>query len=168
MKPTALAVGGDELRFQPHRGDTSTNLLVHFIFGTKGRRPCITVEIASDLQAYLGGIIREMGGAALLTNGVADHLHTLARVPAICSVAETARVVKTNSSRRVHERWPNHGEFAWQTGYGAFSVSESNASQVRRYIARQAEHHKKVSFQEEYVRFLRKNGIFVDERYLWD
>jgi putative transposase len=147
---------------------TSTNLLVHFIFGTKGRRPLIASEIANDLHAYLGGIIREMGGTALLTNGVQDHVHTLARVPGTCSVAEMARVVKTNSSRWVHERWPDHSEFAWQTGYGAFSVSESNASQVRRYIAQQMEHHKKISFHEEYVTFLRKNAICVDERYLWD
>jgi len=146
---------------------TATNLLVHFIFSAKDRAPFINAEIESDLHAYLGGIIRELGGVVLSINGTADHVHILVRLPANQSVADLARVVKTNSSRWVHERWPERREFAWQTGYGAFSVSESGVDGVRDYISRQREHHKKRSFQEEFLIFLRKNKIAIDARYLW-
>jgi len=146
---------------------TATNLLVHFIFSTKDRIALITPAIESDLHAYLGGIIRELGGVALSINGTPDHVHLLVRMPANQSVADVARLIKTNSSRWVHERWPEHRQFAWQTGYGAFTVSESSADAVREYISNQRAHHRKRSFQEEFLTFLRKNKITVDERYLW-
>ena len=146
---------------------TSTNLLVHFIFSTKERAPHISSEIEADPHAYLGGIIRELDGVALAINGTPDHVHILVRVPATHSVANVACVIKTNSSRWVHERWPEHRDFARQTGYGAFSVSESGMDAVRDYISRQREHHKKRSFQEEFLTFLRKNKIAIDERYMW-
>jgi putative transposase len=149
-------------------GHTSTNLLVHLIFSTKQRSPFITTEIEPDLHAYLGGIIREIGGVALAVNGTADHVHILTRVLAKQSVADLVCLTKTNSSRWVHERWPEHREFAWQTGYGAFTVSESGVRSVKDYISRQKEHHKKQSFQDEFRAFLRKNKIAFDERYLWD
>ena len=144
---------------------TAGNLLLHLIFSTKDRRPLITAEIRTDLFAYLGGIIREMHGTALVVNGMTDHVHMLIRIRPAHATAEIARVVKTNSSRWVHEKW--NVRFAWQTGYGAFSVSESNAPAVSRYIAMQEEHHKKVTFKEEYVVFLKKNKIEYDERYIW-
>jgi len=124
----------------------------------------ITPEFRADLFAYLGGIIREMGGTAFIVNGTADHVHMLVRIRPAHSPAEIARVVKTNSSRWIRERIP---DFAWQTGYGVFSVSESNASSVTKYIATQAQHHSKHSFQDEFRAFLQKNGIVVDEKYLW-
>jgi len=147
---------------------TATNLLVHLIFSTKQRRGLIIAEIESDLHAYLGGIVRETGGVALAINGMPDHVHLLVRQPASRSVAEIVRLAKTNSSRWVHERRPRRRDFAWQTGYGAFTVSESGVAAVRDYIARQREHHKRISFQEEFLAFLRKNKIQVDERFLWD
>ena len=101
-------------------------------------------------------------------NGVNDHVHLLVKVPAVCSVAEFARVVKTNSSGWVHEQWPDCKEFAWQTGYAAFSVSASNVAAVAEYIAGQEEHHRKKPFREEFMGFLRKNGYSGDERYIWD
>jgi putative transposase len=149
----------------PH---TCTNLLVHFIFSTKQRRLLINSELERDLHAYLGGIIRQIGGTALCVNGAADHVHVRTRIPASHSVADVARLIKTNSSRWVHERWPERRLFAWQAGYGAFSVSESGAEAVRNYISHQQEHHIKRSFQEEFREFLKKNKIVVDERYLWD
>ena len=149
----------------PH---TATNLLVHFIFSTKQRCPLIMPDFETDLHAYLGGIVRQIGGTALCVNGTRDHVHLLVRMPADHSVAEIARLIKTNSSRWVHGRWPEHERFAWQTGYGAFTVSESGAAAVRAYISNQQKHHRKRSFQEEFVAFLKKNGITVDERYLWD
>lgn len=149
---------------------TSGNLVLHLIFSTKGRQPLITPEIRTDLFAYLGGIIGEMQGTALIINGVADHVHMLIRIHPAQAVAEVARIVKTNSSRWVHEKWPHNRNvrFAWQTGYAAFSVSQSNVLAVSRYIATQAEHHKKRTFQQEYIAFLKKNNVAYDERYIWD
>jgi putative transposase len=145
---------------------TAGNLVLHLIFSTKARQPLITPEIRSDLFAYLGGIIREMNGTALIVNGTGDHVHMLIRIRPVHAVAEIARVVKANSSRWVREKGNKH--FAWQTGYGAFSVSESNIPAVSRYIATQEEHHEKRSFQQEYVAFLKKNKVAYDERYIWD
>jgi putative transposase len=146
----------------PH---TTTNLLVHFIFSTKQRCALIKPEFEKDLHAYLGSIVRQIGGTALCVNGTRDHVHLLIR--AAHSIADIARLIKTNSSRWVHEGWPEYHLFAWQTGYGAFTVSESGVAAVRAYISKQQEHHRVRSFQEEFLVFLKKNGISVDERYLW-
>jgi putative transposase len=135
---------------------TTTNLLVHFIFGTRNRAPLINAEIERDLHAYLGGIVRQIRGVAISINGMTDHIHLLVRVPATHSVADIARLIKTNSSRWVHERWPQYREFGWQTGDGAFSVSESGVDAVKGYIARQKQHHAKMSFQDEFVAFLQE------------
>jgi REP element-mobilizing transposase RayT len=119
----------------------------------------------TTFSPYLGGIVREMHGTALIINGTADHVHMLVRIRPVQAAAEIARIVKANSSRWVKEKWKVR--FAWQTGYGAFSVSESSVPAVSRYIAMQEEHHKKRTFQEEYVAFLKKNTIDYDERYVW-
>jgi putative transposase len=145
---------------------TAANLVIHVIFSTKERRPFIAPELRNDLVAYLGGIVRELGGTALIINGTADHVHMLMRIRPAQTVAEVMRVVKANSSRWAHKKWK--AGFAWQTGYGSFSVSESNVPAVSRYIANQEEHHQKRSFQEEFVAFLKKNKIPYDERYIWD
>jgi len=148
-------------------GHTATNVLIHFIFSTRDREPLIKPEVESDLYAYLGGIVREIGGVALCINGMADHVHLLVRLPAARCVADVARVIKANSSRWIHERWPQLRSFSWQTGYGAFSVSESAVDSVREYILRQQEHHEKRSFQEEFIAFLKMNRVAFDERYIW-
>jgi putative transposase len=140
--------------------------VLHLIFSTQGRRPLIKPEFRNDLFAYLGGIIREMQGTALIINGTSDHIHALVRIRPTHSAAEIARVIKANSSKWVRAK--RSSEFAWQTGYGVFSVSESSVASVTKYIARQEEHHKKRSFQEEMLAFLKKNNVPYDERYLWD
>ena len=101
-------------------------------------------------------------------DGPADHGHLLLALPASVSVADAMRVVKTNSSRWVHEQWPQRRSFAWQTGYGAFSVSRSNVEEVDRYIANQEEHHRHVSFREEFLAFLKRHGVAYDPRYVWE
>lgn len=111
--------------------------------------------------------MRNLGAKALFINGTADHVHMLISMPPSMSVVEIMRAVKANSSGWVHEEFPDEGAFAWQAGYGAFSVSQSNVEAVREYIANQQEHHKKVSFQDEFLSFLRKQGIEYDERYVW-
>ena len=107
-----------------------------------------------------------MSGVALIINGTTDHVHMLVRIRPAQSAAEIARVVKTNSSRWIHEKWSS--DFAWQTGYGVFSVSESNVASVTKYIACQEEHHRTHSFQDEFLAFLKKNGIAYDDKYIWD
>ena len=147
---------------------TCSNILVHLIFSTRHRRPLIRPDMKNEMCADLGGIVRELNGVALMVNGTANHVHMLIRLPATRSTAEIARVVKTNSSRWIHERWPEYKDFAWQTGYGAFSVSTSSVAAVSKYISEQEEHHKASSFQDEFSAFLRKNGIVYDARYIWD
>jgi putative transposase len=144
-----------------------TALLVHIVFSTKNRLPSLSPELASRLFPYIGGIVKERKGVPLIINGPADHLHLLLSVPATESIADLLRVLKTNSSRWVHEQFPAHRRFGWQTGYAAFTVSTSNLEHVRDYIATQEEHHRKVSFREELIAFLRKHGLAYDERELW-
>ena len=145
-----------------------TNLLTHIVFSTKTRAPLIDSDLAARLHPYLGGIVRELGGTALEINGTTDHVHLLTRLPASVALADALRIMKTNSSRWVHQTWPDRRSFAWQTGYGAFSVSQSNVEDVRAYIANQEKHHRRMSFQEELIGLLRRHGIEFDERYIWE
>lgn len=149
---------------------TFTRLLAHVVFSTKNRRPFIDAELKPRLLPYLAGIASELGARSLAANAVSDHVHILLSLPATATaaVADVLRIVKTNSSRWVHEIWPARSDFGWQTGYGAFSVSESNTDPVRRYIADQEQHHRTMSFQEEFLALLRKHHVEYDERYIWE
>jgi putative transposase len=143
------------------------DLLIHAVFSTKDRVAYMDAELRSHLFPYMGGILREMGCPARLINGTADHVHLLMNLAAEVSVSECMRVVKTNSSRWIHETWPGRRGFGWQTGYGAFTVSASNEDAVFEYIRKQEEHHRRISFQEEFVALLRKHRVAFDEKYLW-
>ena len=147
---------------------TFANLLTHVIFSTKDRQPLISKDFKPDLLAYLGGIVRELQGEAMTVNAMPDHVHMLLWLPPSLAVAEALRIVKTNSSRWVHHTRGHRRGFAWQAGYAAFSVSQSNAASVAEYIREQEEHHRRLSFQEEFVSFLKKNGVDYDERYIWE
>jgi REP element-mobilizing transposase RayT len=146
---------------------TFTTLHFHIIFSTKDRRPLITTDLRPRLHAYLGGIVRELRGTAAAINGTSDHVHMLVELPAEVALADCMRVVKTNSSRWVHRTSPGRKTFAWQTGYAAFTVSTSNLARVADYIRNQEQHHRKVSFQEEFVAFLRRNGVPFDPAKIW-
>src|SRR5690349_20146368 len=139
----------------PH---TFSDVLIHVIFSTKERVAAISDELRRELYAYMGGVVRRLGGKALLINGTRDHVHMLIRVPTDLCPAECLRIVKANSSRWVYEKWPERSTFAWQTGYAAFSVSVSQRNRVYRYIRDQEQHHKKFSFAEEIAAFLRTHG----------
>lgn len=149
-------------------GHTYTSLLHHVIFSTKDRAPSLEAELKTRLFPYLGGIVRELGGVALSINGPTDHVHILASLPPTIALADFGGKVKANSSGWVHKTLPDRREFKWQVGYGAFSVSVSQRPKVLAYIADQEEHHRKVSFKEEFIGFLKKHNIAYDERYVFD
>lgn len=148
-------------------GSTFSNLIAHIIFSTKERQPLISDELKPNLWAYMGGIVRELNGTALKINGTSDHVHMLIQIPPSLAISKAVQVIKANSSRWVHEK-RNLTQFGWQAGYGVFSVSRSNLPDVIRYIDNQEEHHRKRSFQEELIAFLKKHEIKYDERYIWD
>ena len=144
---------------------TFTNLLTHVVFSTKDRMPLIRAELRTELFAYLGGLTRELNGKAYGINGTTDHVHMLVSLPATVAIADALRFIKSNSSGWVREKWKK--TFAWQLGYGAFSVSKSNVPDVLKYIANQERHHRRVAFKDEFIDFLRKHEIDYDERYIW-
>ncbi|MBA3482748.1 MAG: transposase [Pirellulales bacterium] len=119
-----------------------------------------------ELYKYTSGIIRDEGGVNLEMGGVEDHVHLLAKFKASVSVSDMLRLIKANSSKWANERMD--GEFAWQEGYAAFSVSESQVVPVRRYIRNQVQHHRKQTYQQEFVALLDRHGVEYDLRYLWD
>lgn len=147
---------------------TFTNLLYHFVFSTKNRRPQIEDSLKEDLFAYLGGIVRGMDGDPLEIKGTADHVHMLIILPQTISVADALRTIKSNSSGWVHEKWPKRADFGWQTGYGAFTVSESRRESVKRYIVNQEEHHRKITFEDEFLKLLKRHRIKYDPRFVLD
>lgn len=145
--------------------NTYTKLVNHFVFSTFGRRPYLTSPIRHDIFAYMGGIIRKMRGAPIAINGIEDHVHILAHVPATVSVADFMRKVKGGSSEWVHERLRQRA-FDWQDGYAAISVRGDDFEGVKRYIERQEEHHHGEGYEAELRRTLLEAGIEFDERYL--
>jgi REP element-mobilizing transposase RayT len=145
-----------------------TNLLYHIIFSTKERRPWLEAELRPGLFACLGSLIKEERGLPLLINGVADHVHILAKLKQDRAVADVVRAIKAHSSAWMHRQDANLAPFAWQTGYGAFTVSYSQVEVVRAYIRNQEQHHRRQTFQQEFRAFLRRHGIEFTEEELWD
>jgi putative transposase len=142
------------------------NILVHLIFSTKERRPLIEENVRAGLHGYMAGILKEIESPALIINSVPDHVHILCVLSKNLAVCKLVEEVKKSSSKWMKTQ--GVPMFAWQNGYGVFSVSQSNADSVRRYIENQAEHHRKVSFQDELRAFLDKHRVPYDERYVWD
>jgi REP element-mobilizing transposase RayT len=146
---------------------TYTSILVHAVFSTSGRAPLLTDDLRPEMHAYLAGILRRLEAVPIIVGGATDHVHLLARLPADLAVSDCLRMLKTNSSRWAKQRWPQRRSFAWQGGYGAFSVSESKRGAVIRYIQDQEQHHRRISFQEELLKLLKNHGVEFDERYIW-
>jgi putative transposase len=147
---------------------THNSALFHCIFGTKNRMRTIADEFRLDLWAYIGGIARNHRMKALAVGGTDDHLHTLLSLPATIPNSKAMQIIKASSSKWVHERFPRHRRFAWQEGYGAFSVHISLVDATIAYINTQEAHHRSKSFEEEYLAILRKHGIAYDENNPWD
>lgn len=146
-------------------GHSYTSSLFHCVFSTKNREPHLRPEIRERVWPFIGGIARENGMRALEVGGVGDHAHMLLSLPSTMAVAKAMQVIKAGSSKFVHETFGMR-DFAWQQGYGAFSVSISAVDATIEYIRRQEEHHRKSSFRDEFVAFLEKHGIEYDERYM--
>jgi putative transposase len=137
--------------------------LIHYVWSTKERRPLIQADLQRRLWPYLGGIARENGMKAFVVGGVEDHVHILVAIPSTLSVAKSVHLLKGNSSKWIHETFPEHRGFEWQDGYGAFSIGVSGVEDTTKYIEGQADHHRKMTFKEELEMFLKKHGMeYVD------
>ncbi|MCC7213065.1 MAG: IS200/IS605 family transposase [Candidatus Brocadia sp.] len=150
-----------------HVAGTFTFLGMHFVFSTKNRVPLLDTTMNERLFSYIGGIIRELSGKLVEINAMPEHIHFYAYMPKTVSVSKFMEMVKANSSKWVHNSFPNKDKFGWQDGYGAFTVSKSAEDTVIDYIRNQQEHHRKKSFQAEFTEFLNKYGIEYDKNYLW-
>jgi putative transposase len=146
---------------------TFTALHYHLVFSTKERFPFINDLLQERLYEYMGGIIRSEDGMLLEIGGMPDHVHLLVSIPAKISVSDFMRILKSKSSGWVRSTFPEKGKFAWQDGYGAFTVSRSELGRVTEYIRNQQEHHRVRGFQEEFLKFLEVHKIKYDERYIW-
>jgi putative transposase len=139
-------------------------ILVHVVFSTKDRRPFLAQKpLRDELHRYLGGHLAKLDSPALVVGGVEDHIHLLCNLSRTRAAADLVRDVKRASSIG-----PALANFAWQAGYGLFSVGASQIPAVRAYIAEQEEHHRQFSFQDELRKLLHRYGIDYDERYVWD
>jgi len=139
----------------------------HCVFCTKERRRLITPELRDRLWPFLGGIARQNKMKAIEIGGIEDHVHVLLSLPSTMAVSKALQLIKGGSSKWIHETFPEHRLFAWQEEYGAFSVSMSQLDKTIEYIKGQAEHHRKMTFQEEFLMLLKEHRIDYDERYLW-
>ncbi|HNW89644.1 MAG TPA: IS200/IS605 family transposase [Bacteroidales bacterium] len=141
---------------------------LHIIFSTKLRRHLIDKNISSELHSYLGGICKNLECNPVMIGGHHDHVHILCTLSQKIALMTLLEKIKSNSSKWIKTKGKSYKDFYWQSGYGAFSVNPSEVDVVIRYIENQEEHHRKKTFQEEYIAFLKKYDIEYDERYIWD
>ena len=144
-------------------------ILVHTVFSTKDRRPFFRDKpFRDELHRYLGGILANLDCQPVIVGGVEDHVHLVCALSRTCNAAEMVKELKRGSSLWLKTKGPGLTDFAWQNGYGIFSIGYSQLESVRDYIAGQEAHHRKVSFQDEFRKLLRLYEIEFDERYAWD
>lgn len=143
-------------------------VLVHLVFSTKNRVPLLTPEIRIELHPYLSVVLNNDGCTSLRVGGVEDHVHLFFALSRTRTISQVVENVKTSSSKWLKTKGPALSDFHWQSGYGIFSVSQSNADEVVDYILRQEEHHRTMTFQQELRRLLERYEVEYDERYVWD
>ncbi len=142
------------------------DVVIHLVFSTKHRAPTLTAAIRTELCPYLGAILRSYHCTPLQIDGVEDHVHLLFKLSRTMTIAQVTERVKTGSAKWVKARWKM--EFAWQSGYAAFSVGSGETGHVSAYIQNQEAHHQRMSFQDEFRTLLRESGVKFDEQYVWD
>ena len=148
---------------------THARILVHIIFSTRHREPMLSSSALRDeLFRYLGGVANNVGARLLAAGGVADHIHLLVAMSTTPAIADVVRDLKANSSRWLREKFPDMRTFAWQSGYGVFSVGESGVEDVVRYIQTQEAHHARMTFEEEYLAFLAKHRVEYDPKWVFN
>ena len=145
-----------------------SSVLIHLIFSTKNREPFITPVIETESHPYMASIFRALKSPSLTIGGTSDHVHILFSLGRTMNIADLTQEVKTESSKWIKTKGEEFDNFHWQRGYGAFSIGQSQVASLKRYIAGQRIHHQRVTFQDEYRKFLRSYGIDYDERYMWD
>jgi putative transposase len=145
-----------------------SSVLIHLIFSTKSREPLIRHLVAAELYAYGTTVLKNANCPALAMNGTADHVHALFNLSRVTTFAEVVEELKTSTSKWIKTKGPDYRGFHWQSGYGAFSVSQSSVDQVMDYIHDQENHHRVRSFQDEFRALLVKHAVSFDERYVWD
>ncbi|HVS80287.1 MAG TPA: IS200/IS605 family transposase [Pyrinomonadaceae bacterium] len=145
-----------------------SSILIHLVFSTKNREPFITSAIETELHPYLATIFRALKSPSLCVDGTADHIHVLFSLARVITIADLVEEAKTESSKWIKTKGREFRNFHWQKGYGAFSIGQSNVASLKRYIHGQKQHHQRVSFQDEYRKFLKAYAIDYDERYVWD
>ncbi len=148
--------------------NTYSNLFYHIVFSTKGRKDQISPETEARIWAYIGGIARKHEVVAIQIGGIENHIHILIMAKPKIAPSQIVQWLKGESSKWIHDTFPELQDFAWQDGFGVFSVSMSNVPDVIVYIKTQREHHAKQTFEDEYVSMLRLHGIDYDDRYLFD
>ena len=145
-----------------------SRLLTHLVFSTKNRECIHTPAVQAELHPYLAGVLDNIECPSLQVGGVEDHVHLLFGLSRTRTIAEVVETVKTSSSKWIKTKDGAFAGFHWQSGYGAFSVSQSDADTVVAYIRNQAQHHQKMTFQHEYRRLLERHRVAFDEKYVWD
>ena len=145
-----------------------SNVLVHLVFSTKNRRRRIDVAIEEELFKYVSGICREWSCPAHKVGASDDHVHIACSLGRTTSISKLVEEIKTGSSKWIKTKGDRYAEFCWQNGYGTFSVGQSQLEDLRRYIGNQREHHRRITFQDEYREFLKRYEVVCDERYVWD
>jgi putative transposase len=138
------------------------------IFSTKNREHFLSDKVRPSLHAFMATVLKNVGCHPIIVNSTEDHIHLLFDLARPVGLSQAVQDVKTSSSKWIKTQGPEFRTFAWQAGYGGFAVSQSLTGRVRAYISKQEEHHRKISFQDEYRAILRKHGVSFDERYIWD
>lgn len=145
-----------------------SSILVHLVFSTKNREPFIVADVETELYKYMATVFRELKSPSLLIGGTEDHIHALFALCRTITVADLVETVKTSSSKWVKTKGNALRQFHWQSGYGAFSIGQSNVPALKRYISTQKQHHRRKSFQDEFRLLCKRYGVDIDERYVWD
>jgi putative transposase len=148
--------------------NTYTQLYVHVVFAIKGRANIISQGWKDSLNKYITGIITNKNQKLMIINGMPDHLHLLIGLKPDCNLSDLMRDIKANSSRWINEGHFVAGRFEWQTGFGAFTIGQSQIDKVVKYILSQQEHHKRKTFREEYIKFLEAYNVDFNPEYIFD